>query len=95
MKCVGTTFSDNPLSLFAAAEEFSHLMDDNAGSKFDMVGSDAMANKDNASKLIVSSRLIAVHLFISCKFIQDFFAFGEKSFVLEAIKVDVYWIPWR
>ena len=39
------------MSLFAAAEEFAYLIDDNAGSKFDMVGSDAMANKDNASKL--------------------------------------------
>ncbi|KAK2192448.1 hypothetical protein NP493_31g05000 [Ridgeia piscesae] len=34
--------------LFAAAEEFSHLIDDNTGSKFDMIGSGAVSNKDNA-----------------------------------------------
>ncbi|CAH1791855.1 unnamed protein product, partial [Owenia fusiformis] len=35
--------------LFAAAEEFADMMDDNAGAKFDMGGGDAMSNKDNAS----------------------------------------------
>ncbi|XP_029450015.1 CCAAT/enhancer-binding protein zeta [Rhinatrema bivittatum] len=36
-------------SMFAAAEEFGFLLDENAGSKFDNIGMNAMANKDNAS----------------------------------------------
>ncbi|XP_051867269.1 CCAAT/enhancer-binding protein zeta [Pristis pectinata] len=35
--------------MFAAAEEFGCLLDENAGSKFDNVGINAMANKDKAS----------------------------------------------
>ncbi|XP_066280307.1 CCAAT/enhancer-binding protein zeta-like [Branchiostoma lanceolatum] len=35
-------------SMFAAAEEFSSLLDDNAGSKFDNIGIGALSNKDNA-----------------------------------------------
>uniref|UniRef100_A0A8C5WTY4 Uncharacterized protein n=1 Tax=Laticauda laticaudata TaxID=8630 RepID=A0A8C5WTY4_LATLA len=33
----------------AAAEEFGHLLDENIGSKFDNIGMNAMANKDNAN----------------------------------------------
>ncbi|KAM4867789.1 CCAAT/enhancer-binding protein zeta isoform 2-T3 [Thomomys bottae] len=40
-------FSDP--SLFVSAEEFGHLLDENVGSKFDNLGMNAMANKDNAS----------------------------------------------
>ncbi|KAM8931259.1 CCAAT/enhancer-binding protein zeta isoform 2-T2 [Lycaon pictus] len=40
-------FSDS--SLFVSAEEFGHLLDENMGSKFDNIGMNAMANKDNAS----------------------------------------------
>ncbi|MEJ1287144.1 CCAAT/enhancer binding protein zeta [Cricetulus griseus] len=36
-------------SLFVSAEEFGHLLDENMGSKFDNLGMNAMANKDNAS----------------------------------------------
>ncbi|MBZ3876929.1 CCAAT/enhancer-binding protein zeta [Sciurus carolinensis] len=36
-------------SLFVSAEEFGHLLDENVGSKFDSIGINAMANKDNAS----------------------------------------------
>ncbi|XP_053445774.1 CCAAT/enhancer-binding protein zeta [Nycticebus coucang] len=39
----------NDSSLFASAEEFGHLLDENVGSKFDNIGMNAMANKDNAS----------------------------------------------
>ncbi|XP_054423734.1 CCAAT/enhancer-binding protein zeta isoform X2 [Pteronotus mesoamericanus] len=35
--------------LFVSAEEFGHLLDENMGSKFDNIGMNAMANKDNAS----------------------------------------------
>nr|XP_033791791.1 CCAAT/enhancer-binding protein zeta [Geotrypetes seraphini] len=35
--------------MFAAAEEFGFLLDENAGSKFDNIGINAMANRDNAS----------------------------------------------
>ncbi|KAM8945564.1 CCAAT/enhancer-binding protein zeta [Pelodytes ibericus] len=35
--------------IFAAAEEFGDLLDENSGSKFDNIGLNAMANKDNAS----------------------------------------------
>ncbi|XP_034369918.1 CCAAT/enhancer-binding protein zeta [Arvicanthis niloticus] len=41
------SFSDS--SLFVSAEEFGHLLDENMGSKFDTIGMNAMANKDNAS----------------------------------------------
>ncbi|MBN3301753.1 CEBPZ protein, partial [Amia calva] len=34
--------------MFAAAEEFGYLLDENAGSKFDNIGINAMANKDKA-----------------------------------------------
>ena len=30
--------------------KFGHLLDENMGSKFDNIGMNAMANKDNASK---------------------------------------------
>ncbi|XP_006882454.1 PREDICTED: CCAAT/enhancer-binding protein zeta [Elephantulus edwardii] len=33
--------------LFVSAEEFGHLLDENMGSKFDYIGMNAMANKDN------------------------------------------------
>ncbi|XP_004711167.1 CCAAT/enhancer-binding protein zeta [Echinops telfairi] len=36
-------------SLFVSAEEFGHLLDENMGSKFDSIGMNAMANRDNAS----------------------------------------------
>lgn len=36
-------------NLFVSAEEFGHLLDENMGSKFDSIGVNAMANKDNAS----------------------------------------------
>nr|KAF6307690.1 CCAAT enhancer binding protein zeta [Myotis myotis] len=36
-------------NLFVSAEEFGHLLDENMGSKFDNIGMNAMANKDNAS----------------------------------------------
>ncbi|XP_055981645.1 CCAAT/enhancer-binding protein zeta [Sorex fumeus] len=36
-------------SLFVSAEEFGHLLDENMGSKFDNIGMNAMANKENAS----------------------------------------------
>lgn len=43
-------FSDKcippPLLFF----KFGHLLDENMGSKFDNIGMNAMANKDNASK---------------------------------------------
>ncbi|KAM5142651.1 CCAAT/enhancer-binding protein zeta [Callospermophilus lateralis] len=39
----------NDSSLFVSAEEFGHLLDENVGSKFDNIGINAMANKDNAS----------------------------------------------
>ncbi|XP_040849010.1 CCAAT/enhancer-binding protein zeta [Ochotona curzoniae] len=39
----------NDASLFVSAEEFGHLLDENMGSKFDNIGLNAMANKDNAS----------------------------------------------
>ncbi|KAI0233815.1 CCAAT/enhancer-binding protein zeta [Lamellibrachia satsuma] len=42
------TRRDGGSDLFAAAEEFSHLIDENTGSKFDMIGSGAVSNKDNA-----------------------------------------------
>uniref|UniRef100_A0A452QPU5 CCAAT/enhancer-binding protein zeta n=1 Tax=Ursus americanus TaxID=9643 RepID=A0A452QPU5_URSAM len=40
----------NDSNLFVSAEEFGHLLDENMGSKFDNIGMNAMANKDNASK---------------------------------------------
>ncbi|XP_072120991.1 CCAAT/enhancer-binding protein zeta [Mobula birostris] len=39
----------NDGDMFAAAEEFGCLLDENAGSKFDNIGINAMANKDKAS----------------------------------------------
>uniref|UniRef100_A0A8C9VS61 CCAAT enhancer binding protein zeta n=1 Tax=Scleropages formosus TaxID=113540 RepID=A0A8C9VS61_SCLFO len=39
----------NDASMFASAEEFGYLLDENAGSKFDNIGMDAMANKDKAT----------------------------------------------
>ncbi|XP_071595251.1 CCAAT/enhancer-binding protein zeta [Heliangelus exortis] len=36
-------------SILASAEEFGYLLDENAGSKFDNIGMNAMANRDNAS----------------------------------------------
>ncbi|AWP20443.1 putative CCAAT/enhancer-binding protein zeta-like [Scophthalmus maximus] len=36
------------VAMFASAEEFGSLLDENAGSKFDNVGLNAMANKDKA-----------------------------------------------
>ncbi|NXG27371.1 CEBPZ protein, partial [Dromaius novaehollandiae] len=36
-------------NMLAAAEEFGYLLDENAGSKFDNIGMNAMANRDNAS----------------------------------------------
>ncbi|XP_017507812.1 CCAAT/enhancer-binding protein zeta [Manis javanica] len=39
----------NDSNLFVSAEEFGHLLDENMGSKFDSIGMNAMANKDNAS----------------------------------------------
>ncbi|KAF7253357.1 CCAAT/enhancer-binding protein zeta [Varanus komodoensis] len=35
--------------MLAAAEEFGYLLDENIGSKFDSIGMNAMANKDNAN----------------------------------------------
>lgn len=35
--------------MFAAAEEFGDILDDNTGSKFDNIGINAMSNKENAS----------------------------------------------
>ncbi|XP_062980353.1 CCAAT/enhancer-binding protein zeta [Elgaria multicarinata webbii] len=35
--------------ILAAAEEFGYLLDENVGSKFDSIGMNAMANKDNAN----------------------------------------------
>ncbi|KAM4694090.1 CCAAT/enhancer-binding protein zeta [Discoglossus pictus] len=35
--------------MFATAEEFGDMLDENSGSKFDNIGLNAMANKDNAS----------------------------------------------
>uniref|UniRef100_A0A8C5QQE6 CCAAT/enhancer-binding protein zeta n=1 Tax=Leptobrachium leishanense TaxID=445787 RepID=A0A8C5QQE6_9ANUR len=40
---------DNDDDMFATAEEFGDLLDENSGSKFDNIGLNAMANKDNAS----------------------------------------------
>ena len=34
--------------------QFSHLIDENTGSKFDMIGSNAVSNKDNSRKCAVS-----------------------------------------
>lgn len=39
-------FTPHPPTLF----KFGHLLDENMGSKFDNIGMNAMANKDNASK---------------------------------------------
>ncbi|XP_007521061.2 CCAAT/enhancer-binding protein zeta [Erinaceus europaeus] len=39
----------NDPDLFVSAEEFGHLLDENMGSKFDNIGMNAMANRDNAS----------------------------------------------
>ncbi|KAG9347384.1 hypothetical protein JZ751_004951 [Albula glossodonta] len=36
-------------AMFASAEEFGYLLDENAGSKFDNIGINAMANKDKAA----------------------------------------------
>ncbi|NXI46242.1 CEBPZ protein, partial [Galbula dea] len=36
-------------SILASAEEFGYLLDENAGSKFDTIGMNAMANRDNAN----------------------------------------------
>ncbi|NXK49006.1 CEBPZ protein, partial [Chauna torquata] len=36
-------------NMLAAAEEFGYLLDENAGSKFDSIGMNAMANRDNAN----------------------------------------------
>nr|XP_014342691.1 PREDICTED: CCAAT/enhancer-binding protein zeta [Latimeria chalumnae] len=36
-------------SVFAVAEEFGDLLDENSGSKFDYISSNAVANRDNAS----------------------------------------------
>ncbi|NXL83516.1 CEBPZ protein, partial [Alectura lathami] len=36
-------------NILAAAEEFGYLLDENAGSKFDNIGMNAMANRDNAN----------------------------------------------
>ncbi|KAL6050797.1 hypothetical protein STEG23_015335 [Scotinomys teguina] len=41
--------SSDDSSLFVSAEEFGHLLDENMGSKFDNIGMNAMANRDNAS----------------------------------------------
>ncbi|XP_053193550.1 CCAAT/enhancer-binding protein zeta [Scomber japonicus] len=38
----------NDRAVFASAEEFGSLLDENAGSKFDSIGLNAMANKDKA-----------------------------------------------
>ncbi|CAK6978790.1 CCAAT/enhancer-binding protein zeta [Scomber scombrus] len=38
----------NEAAVFASAEEFGSLLDENAGSKFDSIGLNAMANKDKA-----------------------------------------------
>ena len=35
--------------------QFSHLIDDNTGSKFDMIGSGAVSNKDNARESSLST----------------------------------------
>ena len=43
-KCILRT--SPPTLLF----KFGHLLDENMGSKFDNIGMNAMANKDNASK---------------------------------------------
>ncbi|XP_077638087.1 CCAAT/enhancer-binding protein zeta-like [Lonchura striata] len=39
--------------ILASAEEFGYLLDENAGSKFDNIGMNAMANRDNASKYML------------------------------------------
>ncbi|KAM5164901.1 CCAAT/enhancer-binding protein zeta [Mantella aurantiaca] len=39
----------NEEDMFAAAEEFGDILDDNTGSKFDNIGINAMSNKENAS----------------------------------------------
>ncbi|NXK01946.1 CEBPZ protein, partial [Herpetotheres cachinnans] len=36
-------------NILASAEEFGYLLDENAGSKFDNIGMNAMANRDNAN----------------------------------------------
>ncbi|NXL49025.1 CEBPZ protein, partial [Podilymbus podiceps] len=36
-------------SILASAEEFGYLLDENSGSKFDNIGMNAMANRDNAN----------------------------------------------
>lgn len=41
-------------SLFASAEEFASLLEDEGSSKVAPGGSNAVANKDNARKLILS-----------------------------------------
>lgn len=35
--------------ILASAEEFGYLLDENSGSKFDNIGMNAMANRDNAN----------------------------------------------
>ena len=41
----------NTSSLFAAAEEFAHLIDDDAATSYNMTGSQAYANQDNAGQI--------------------------------------------
>ncbi|XP_063162011.1 CCAAT/enhancer-binding protein zeta isoform X1 [Candoia aspera] len=45
----GSKKRNSKLKDAAAAEEFGHLLDENIGSKFDNIGMNAMANKDNAN----------------------------------------------
>ncbi|XP_053566993.1 CCAAT/enhancer-binding protein zeta [Bombina bombina] len=45
----GKKRSLNQDTMFSAAEEFGDMLDENFGSKFDNIGLNAMANKDNAS----------------------------------------------
>ncbi|XP_074753004.1 CCAAT/enhancer-binding protein zeta isoform X2 [Athene noctua] len=55
--CVGSLEGSNwgkkrnlkDASILASAEEFGYLLDENAGSKFDNIGMNAMANRDNAN----------------------------------------------
>ena len=43
-------FTRDTSSFFAAAEEFAHLIDNDTSTSWDMTGTHAYSNKDNAGK---------------------------------------------
>ena len=59
--------------------QFSHLIDENTGSKFDMIGSGAVSNKDNARESPLS--YIVAHSIIE-NILVPFLSSGAPGTVL-------------